>query len=80
VGNTSMEIGVRIEAEDLITGQVTHAGSCFVTYVALDDKGKPTAVGPIVPVSSEEKRRYNEAVTRRRLREVERAEIRKLGL
>ena len=80
VGNTSMEIGVRIEAEDLITGQVTHAGSCFLTYVALDDKGKPTAVGPIVPVSSDEKRRYNEAATRRRLREVERAEIRKLGL
>jgi acyl-CoA hydrolase len=79
VGNTSMEIGVRIEAEDLITGQVTHAGSCFVTYVALDEKGKPTTVGPIVPASSDEKRRYNEAATRRRLREVERAEIQKLG-
>jgi acyl-CoA hydrolase len=80
VGKTSMEIGVRMEAEDLITGQVTHAGSCFLTYVALDDKGRPTTVEPLLPVSSDEKRRYNEAATRRRLREVERAEISKLGL
>jgi acyl-CoA hydrolase len=80
VGKTSMEIGVRMEAEDLITGQVTHAGSCFLTYVALDDEGRPTAVEPVLPVSSDEKRRYNEAATRRRLREVERAEISKLGL
>jgi acyl-CoA hydrolase len=80
VGKTSMEIGVRMEAEDLITGQVTHAGSCFLTYVALDEKGRPTTVEPVLPVSSDEKRRYNEAATRRRLREVERAEISKLGL
>jgi acyl-CoA hydrolase len=80
VGRTSMEIGVRMEAEDLITGQVTHAGSCFLTYVALDDKGRPTEVEPVLPVSSDEKRRYNEAATRRRLREVERSEISKLGL
>jgi acyl-CoA hydrolase len=59
---------------------VTHAGSCFLTYVALDDEGRPTAVEPVLPVSSDEKRRYNEAATRRRLREVERSEISKLGL
>lgn len=80
VGKTSMEIGVRIEAEDLISGQVTHAGSCFLTYVALDDKGRPTPVEPVIPVTADEKRRYREALTRRKIREVERAELRKISL
>jgi acyl-CoA hydrolase len=80
VGTTSMEIGVRMEAEDLITGEVTHAGSCFLTYVALDEKGKPTAVDPVIPLSPEEKRRFREAATRRKIRAVERAEIKKLSL
>ena len=78
VGKTSMEVGVRMEAEDLITGRVTHVGSCFLTYVALDDRGNPTQVRPVTPVSRDEKRRYREAITRRTLREVERAELRKL--
>lgn len=80
VGRTSMEIGVRMEAEDLITGKVTHAGSCFLTYVALDEKGRPTPVVPLTPVTAEQKRRHREAITRRKLREVERAEIQKLGV
>jgi acyl-CoA hydrolase len=80
VGKTSMEIGVRMEAENLVTGEVTHAGSCFLTYVALDDKGRPTSVDPVIPVSADEKRRYREAARRRRLREFERAEIGKLGV
>jgi acyl-CoA hydrolase len=80
VGRTSMEIGVRLEAEDLITGKVTHAGSCFLTYVALDDKGRPTPVAPVIPDSADEKRRFREAVTRRKIRQVERSEIRKLSL
>jgi acyl-CoA hydrolase len=80
VGKTSMEIGVRMEAEDPVTGRVTHVGSCFLTYVALGDDGKPTTVEPVIPVTTEEKRRFREAATRRRLREVERAEIRKLGV
>jgi len=80
VGRTSMEIGVRIEAEDLISGKVTHAGSCFLTYVALDARGRPTPIDPVIPASSDEKRRFREAATRRKIREVERAEIRKLSL
>ena len=67
VGKTSMEVGVRMEAENLITGKVTHVGSCFLTYVALDDKGRPTPVEPVVPVTADEKRRYREAMTRRKL-------------
>jgi acyl-CoA hydrolase len=80
VGKSSMEIGVRMEAENLVTGEVTHAGSCFLTYVALDDKGRPTEIDPLIPVTPDEKRRHQEATTRRRLRELERAEIRKLGV
>jgi acyl-CoA hydrolase len=80
VGKTSMEIGVRMETEDPLTGEVRHAGSCFLTYVALDDKGRPTQVEPVVPVTADEKRRYREALTRRKIREVERTEIRKLGV
>lgn len=80
VGRTSMEIGVRMEAEDLRTGHVTHVGSCFLTYVALDKKGIPTQIPPIVPVSAADRRRHREAITRRKIREVERAELRKLGV
>jgi len=71
VGNTSMEIGVRIEAEDLRTGQVVHTGSCYLTYVALDENGKPTPIPKIIPETEEEKRRYNQALARRKLREAE---------
>ena len=44
VHKTSMEIGVRVEAEDPLTGNVRHTGTCFLTYVALDRKGKPSPV------------------------------------
>src|SRR5881397_4026966 len=64
-GHTSMEVGVRIEAEDLKTGKVTHTGSSYVTYVALDDEGKPTEVPELVPQSAVEKKRWNEAKQRR---------------
>jgi acyl-CoA hydrolase len=80
VGRTSMEVGVRMEAENLLSGKVTHVGSCFLTYVALDDGGNPTPVDPVIPVTPDEKRRHREAETRRKLRQVERAEIRKLGV
>ncbi len=65
VGTTSMEVGVRIEAENLRTGKVTHTGSCYLTYVAIDENGHPTEVPDIVPETPEEKRRW-EAGKRRR--------------
>lgn len=68
VGNTSMEVGVRIEAEDLLTGEVTHTGSCYLTYVALDEKGHPSPIDKIVPVTKDEKRRFQEAIARRKAR------------
>jgi acyl-CoA hydrolase len=65
VGRTSLEIGVRIEAEDLTNGQIAHTGSSYMTFVALDEEGNPTPVPRIIPVTSEQKRRYKEAKTRR---------------
>jgi len=67
-GRTSLEVGVKIEAEDLKTGTITHTGSSYVTYVALDETGRPTEVADVVPHSREEKRRWGEARNRRRLR------------
>jgi len=77
VGTTSMEIGVRIEAVDPSTRKGTHTGSCYLTYVALDSKGRPTPVPPLVATTSEEKRRLKEGLTRRKLREAETAALRR---
>ncbi len=67
-GRTSMEVGVRIEAEDLKTGKVTHTGSSYVTYVALDKSGRPTEVPRAIPETPEEKRRWREGKQRREQR------------
>jgi acyl-CoA hydrolase len=64
-GKTSMEVGVRIEAEDLRTGKVTHTGSCYLTYVALDDAGRPTEVPDVIPETREEKSRWEAGRKRR---------------
>ena len=65
VGTTSMEVGVRIEAEDLKSGKITHTGSSYLTYVAIDDDGKPVDIPNVVPETPEEKRRWREGKTRR---------------
>ncbi|HKT22243.1 MAG TPA: acyl-CoA thioesterase [Nitrososphaerales archaeon] len=71
VGHTSMEICVRIEAVDPTTRKGTHTGSCYLTYVALDEKGKPSPIPRLILKTSDERRRFNEAMTRRKLREAE---------
>ena len=63
-----MEIGVRVEAENLITGEIRHTGTCYLTHVALDKNGKAALVPPLVPETENEKRRWKEAEERRRLR------------
>jgi len=65
---TSMEVGVKVFVEDLRTGQVRHTSSAYLTYVALDDEGRPTPVPPVIPETPEELRRYEEAEQRRRYR------------
>ena len=71
-GRTSMEVGVKIIAENVLTGEKRHTNSCYVTYVALDAKGRPTAVPPIVPENADEKRRYDRAAKRRATRVMDR--------
>jgi acyl-CoA hydrolase len=71
-GRTSMEVGVRIEAENLVTGERRHTNSCYVTYVAIDEHGSPSLVPPVLPETAEERRRFAEAEARRRRRLEER--------
>jgi len=73
VGKSSMEIGVRVEAENLMTGDVRHTNSAYLTYVALDENGKPTPVPPLLLDTETAKRRYKEAELRREMRQKERA-------
>lgn len=77
VGTTSMEIGVRIEAQDPTTRLGAHTSSCYLTYVALDGKGKPTPIPPLIVSTPEEKRRFKQALARRRLREAENVAFRR---
>ncbi|TFG04478.1 MAG: acyl-CoA thioesterase [Promethearchaeota archaeon] len=68
VSHTSMEIGVRVEAECLITGTHTHVASAYLTFVALDAADKPVEIPRIIPETEEQKRRYEEAEKRRKTR------------
>ena len=72
---TSMEVGVRVEAEDPRSGEVRHASTAYLTFVAIDDEGRPTEVPPIEPRTSEEERRQREAELRRTHRLAEREAI-----
>ncbi|MGD0820114.1 MAG: acyl-CoA thioesterase [Desulfomonilia bacterium] len=71
VGKTSMEVGVRVEAEDLLTGEVRHTASAYLTYVALDSGSKPMKVPPLIVENNEQARRCKEAQARRELRQQE---------
>ena len=64
-GRSSMEVGVRVEAESPRTGNVVHAGSCYLTMVALDADGRPTAVPPVAPTNDEERGWFEEGRHRR---------------
>src|SRR6476646_1550341 len=72
VGRTSMEVGVRVETEHLLTGERRHTNSCYLTFVAIDKDGKPVAVPPIKPETPEQIRRYEAAKQRRARRLQER--------
>lgn len=65
VFRTSMEVGVKVLVEDLHRGIVYHTNSSYVTFVALDDDGKPRPVPPVIPETDAEKRRWREADARR---------------
>ena len=65
VGKSSMEIGVKVEAEDLLTGKVRHTASAYLTFVALGENGRPSDVPALELVTKNEIRRNREAVVRR---------------
>jgi acyl-CoA hydrolase len=71
-GRTSMEVGVRVEAEDLLTGSRRHTNSCYLTFVAVDRNGRPIEVPEVRPVTPTEVRRFEAATERRRRRLEER--------
>jgi acyl-CoA hydrolase len=77
VWRTSMEVGVRVEAERPRTGEVRHTSSAYLTMVALDEDGRPVEVAPLRPDGPEEERRERDAQVRRRNRLAERDEIRR---
>jgi acyl-CoA hydrolase len=72
---TSMEVGVRVESENVRTGEVLHTSTAYLTMVALDDEGNPTQVPPLAPETPDETRRAREAQLRRDTRLAERQRI-----
>jgi acyl-CoA hydrolase len=68
VGRTSMEVGVRVEAEDVLTVQATHTNLAYLVYVALDENLKPVEVPPLVAETPEEERRMEEGKQRQKER------------
>jgi uncharacterized protein (TIGR00369 family) len=65
VGRTSMEVGVRVEAEDLRTGEVRHTSSAYLTFVALDEGGRPQQLEPLVLQTEDDRRRCRAGEIRR---------------
>ena len=66
--HTSMEIGVKVFSEDILTGERKHTTSAYVTFVALDENYRPKPVPPVICKTPEERRRYREALVRRKYR------------
>jgi acyl-CoA hydrolase len=67
-GKSSMEVGVRIESENPISGEINHTASAYLTFVSLDENRKPTTVCAVHPQTDEEKRRFKEAEIRNEIR------------
>lgn len=67
-GRTSMEVEILVEAENSITGEIHQATHAYLTYVALNDKGKPSPVPPFKPKTAEQKARFAEALKRKEVR------------
>lgn len=77
VFTTSLEVGVEVFSENLLTGERKHTTSAYVTFVAIDEHTKqPKAVRPLILKTAEEKRRWREAALRRKIRLAHRAEKR----
>lgn len=72
VGTSSMEVGIRIETEELFSGEVRHAGTAYMTFVAMDEQGRPRKLPALVPETEDDLRRMSDASRRMTLRRLER--------
>jgi acyl-CoA hydrolase len=68
VGRTSMEIGVRVDSENPVTGEMFHTASAYLTFVGLDEDNKPSQIPALIVETPTEKRRYKHAELRRKAR------------
>ncbi|HEY6135087.1 MAG TPA: acyl-CoA thioesterase [Rubrivivax sp.] len=68
-GTSSMEVGIKVIAEDIRSQAVRHVNSCYFTMVAVDDERKPVPVAPLRPASSDERRRHAAAIVRKEMRQ-----------
>ena len=67
-GRTSMEVGVRVDSENPLNGEILHTASAYATFVALDSSGVPITIPQLLAESPEEKRRLAQALKRREAR------------
>lgn len=79
VGHTSMEIGVEVHAENLLTGRTRHTNTCLLTFVAIDDKHRPCPVPPLDLATEDDERRFREGRRRREVRQQLDAELARGG-
>ncbi|MEO8291587.1 MAG: acyl-CoA thioesterase [Actinomycetota bacterium] len=75
VGTTSLECGVRVDAENPVTGECVHASSAYLVFVAVDEDGRPRPVPPLLAESDDERRRQHEAQLRRTARQAHREAV-----
>jgi acyl-CoA hydrolase len=68
VFRTSLEVGVSVTTENTLTGDRTHTNTAYLTFVAIDEDGKPVVAAPVKPVTTVEKRRFRDAARRREIR------------
>lgn len=68
VGRTSIEVGIRVNAENVVTGQVTHTNSAYAVYVAIDRAGRATPVPPLILETEDDRRRWAEGAARQQYR------------
>ncbi len=64
-GTTSMEVGIKVMAQNPITGEERHTNTCYATFVALDENGRPARVPAVLPETDEERRRFEDGRRRR---------------
>jgi acyl-CoA hydrolase len=74
-GRTSIEVIVKVSSENLMTGESALTGVSFLTFVGLDENGKPTPVPPVIPETEEEIRLFNSASERHKLRKDRKFEV-----